>query len=144
MELWEITQSLYEHFTNRLESNRRETKAGKDFEALTPKQFSYLLAVAELETPTFRDLSKRFTVTPPSVTIAVQKLIDMGFLDKTQNKDDRRSFLISLSRDGKGIIKANEAAHKRLAKELEKWLTAEEISQFEKLTAKIQSGIEEE
>lgn len=144
MELWQIIKLLSDKFNQRLDKYRKESKNGKEFERLTSKQFLYLQAIHDLDKPTFRDLSRLFNVTPPSVTIAVQKLIELGYVEKEQSKDDRRSFSIYLNKEGKNLIRSSDASFKKLAKDVERWLTPVEIRQFEELTGKIKSGLDEE
>ncbi|NLP31246.1 MAG: MarR family transcriptional regulator [Clostridiales bacterium] len=65
----------------------------------------------------------------PSVTVAVNKLVDKGYLIKEKNIEDARSYQVKLTREGEKIYRLHMYIHLKLVRE-----AAAELSDEEKET----------
>lgn len=89
---------------------------------------------AELSVPQFRTLvfidrnpetslvsvANHLGLTPPSVSVLVDSLVERSFVDKRPSRDDRRKINLSLLEKGKRIlVSAQKAAHQRLAEKIQ-------------------------
>ena len=98
---------------------------------LTIHQFQYIDAIYELGEPAITEIADRLHITKASVTTGVQKLINMGYVLKTQSSQDKRVFHVSLTDAGEKLIKAKYQALKEYGEFIQAALSKEEASQFE-------------
>jgi DNA-binding MarR family transcriptional regulator len=83
-------------------SRRVRFESGDD---LAPHQFSVLLRIEDgARTP--RELAEIERVSAPSMTRTVAALVDRGLVLRAEDPNDRRSVLLSLSREGVEMLKA--------------------------------------
>lgn len=66
------------------------------------------------KTRTVTEIAGDLGITAASVTIGVNKLIRKGFLKKEKSTSDRRSVLISLTRDGERVYRTHRLFHRRM------------------------------
>lgn len=119
-----------------------ETEAFKQegFSDLSMRQLLYLETIARMERPTFSEVADELSVTKPSVTAIIQKLIGLGYVTKVQSEQDRRAFHIILTPKGEQLSEMHDNIHKMLAKRLTQNLTEPEIHQMAALMRKIIAG----
>lgn len=75
---------------------------------------------------TISELSKKLTITLPSVTVAVNKLVKKGYVDKTRCKEDGRVVFVSLTSLGIRMNKAHSYFHLQMLRSLSKVISEEE------------------
>lgn len=68
-------------------------------------QYSMIVAIAELQETTVRDLSAKLHVSGPFITVEINKLIKGGYVDKRPDDNDRRSSLLSLTNEGVELVR---------------------------------------
>jgi DNA-binding MarR family transcriptional regulator len=107
------------------------------FSKLTVHQLQYLNAINDLENPTLTELAQKLRITKASVTVGVNKLIEMGFVAKTQSKADKRVFHVSLKESGKQFAVAKYQALQEYGKFIRSALSREEARQFEATLTKL-------
>ena len=112
-----------------------ETRAFEEegFSDLSMRQLLYLETVARLGQPTFSELAEALEVTKPSVTVLVQKLIRMGYIQKTQSQEDRRVYHLSLAGKGKRFTEMHANVHRLMAARLTERLDPEQTRQLAEL-----------
>lgn len=71
---------------------------------LSPEQWGLLLQIAEKGEPTMSDLVDTTVGDHPNVTRLVNGLVRMGYVERMQNPEDKRSHLISVTADGTSLI----------------------------------------
>lgn len=120
-----------------LKQHQRDARERAGAERLTVSQLQYLDAIYSLGTPTLSALAERLNVARPSVTIAVNHLVALGYVLKTPSEADGRSVVIRLTGPGLRLTAAKERALKTYATQLESALTAREARQFRAIMAKI-------
>jgi DNA-binding MarR family transcriptional regulator len=75
-----------------------------------PQTLSAALATIEREGPlTLGDLAVREHVAPPSITKAVEKLVGMGFVARTQDDVDRRVARVRITPAGRRRVSQNRS-----------------------------------
>lgn len=115
----------------------REMGDRSGFSRLTINQFHYLDAVHSLNHPTITDIAVHLNLTKASVTAAVDKLVDLGYLTKTQSQEDRRSFHVSLTETGEQLTAAKHQALHTYGEFIRDALSADEALQFQAILTKL-------
>ena len=82
---------------------REGRKVLRDF-PITPAQFDVLQILYFRGEKRMSDISKILGITKSTTTGLVGRLIEAGFVDKSQSDEDKRSYLIEISKPGKIII----------------------------------------
>jgi DNA-binding MarR family transcriptional regulator len=104
---------------------------------LTIHQFHYIDAIYELGEPTISEIAERLNITKASVTIGVNKLIQMGYALKTQSSQDKRVFHVSLTDSGVRLIEAKYRTLREYGEFIRSALNEDEARQFEATLAKL-------
>lgn len=104
---------------------------------LTVKQIYYLDIINNLFKPTFTDLAHEMGVTKPTVTLAINKLIELDYVKKEQSNQDRRVYHILLTPKGKEVIRVHDKAHKDFAREIIECLDQSELEHLVGICKKI-------
>lgn len=124
----------------------RETYRGAVLDELelpemTFKQFVYLDAIIKMNNPTYGDLAKKFRVTKPAVTATVNKLINLGYLERVQSNEDRRVFHIIISSKGNRMLALEDSVATDYTKHIEQCLTIHEAEQYIAIAEKILAAV---
>lgn len=72
------------------------------------------------------ELAQRMELTPPTVTVAINKLAQKGYVLKTKSTVDKRSVIVTLTRAGKRINAAHRYFHEQMVRNIEKLLSPTE------------------
>lgn len=107
------------------------------FAHLTISQFQYIDAIAALGQPTITEVAARLGFSKPSVTAGIQKLIEMGFVVKTQSGIDKRVFYVALTGTGAALVAAKLQTLREYGEFIRSALSAEEGRQFESILTKL-------
>jgi DNA-binding MarR family transcriptional regulator len=135
--------SLIEELDKVLKRSFELLGKGKEFSQLTLGQLNYLNVIYRMELPTITSVANELRLSKPTVTSAVQKLIELGFLKKRQSSEDKRIYFLSLSDLGLVLVSARENSLDDFLRVIKGTLTSEEQSQFETLIKKIISNLKE-
>jgi len=120
-----------------LKKLQKEVGENSGISKLTIHQFQYIDAIHELGEPTITEIADKLNITKASVTTGIQKLIDLGYVIKTQSIEDKRVFHASLTKTGGKLIKAKFQALKEYGDFISAALSKEEASRFEETLIKI-------
>jgi DNA-binding MarR family transcriptional regulator len=120
-----------------LKKLQKEIGDSSGFSSLTISQLQYIDAIHALSAPAITEIANELNITKASVTAGVNKLIDMGYLTKTQSEEDRRVFHVSLTTVGQELTKAKTQALKEYSKFITEVLSEEESRQFEAIIKKL-------
>jgi DNA-binding MarR family transcriptional regulator len=108
---------------------------------LTTVQMHYLEVISQLANPNVTELATEMQLTKPTVTVALDKLIQKGFVTKVQSDEDRRSSHLHLTKKGMQINQMHEHAHTQFVELMAEALEPAELEQLtallEKLTTKL-------
>ena len=82
---------------------------------LTTAMVHYIEAIHAINGPTYSELARHLNYTKPSVTGTIGKLIDLGFVYKTQQNEDRRNYHLWLTKKGEDFMAKHNDVHQRIA-----------------------------
>jgi DNA-binding MarR family transcriptional regulator len=72
---------------------------------LTPKQLSVLLEIPADRDISMRQLAEQCHLTPSFMTALIDGLVDRGLLRRQENREDRRTKLLTLTAKGREAVK---------------------------------------
>ena len=107
------------------------------FTSLTLTQMHYLETISALKNPSITELARALRLTKPTVTVAVDKLIEKEYLRKVRSDEDRRSTHLHLTEKGNMINKMHEFAHRQIADSIKSKLDEKELQLLKSLLEKI-------
>ena len=114
-----------------------EAKEQYHFKELTLTQMHYLEMISELVNPNLTELAIAMKLTKPTITVLVDKLIEKELVYKVQSDADRRNTHLHLTERGKLINQMHEYAHRRMAEEIERKVSEDEMIHLVTLLEKI-------
>jgi DNA-binding MarR family transcriptional regulator len=116
-----------------------QTKAGDGLgiSKLTIHQFQYIDAIYALGEPTITQIADKLNITKASVTAGISKLINMGYVVKTQSSEDKRVFHVSLTEASQRLIHAKYQALKEYGDFVTDALSENEARQFKATLTKL-------
>jgi len=134
-------EKLLIEFVNTLDLSlkklQQEVGDSSGFSKLTINQFQYIDAIYELGEPTLTEIADRLNITKASVTTGINKLINMGFVSKSQSNEDKRVYHVCLTATGVQMIKAKYQALKEYGEFISAALSEDEAQQFKATLTKI-------
>ena len=104
---------------------------------LTQTQMHYLEVMNSLQNPNITELASALQLTKPTVTVALDKLIEKEYLVKVQSDADRRTSHLHLTEKGRSINNMHEYAHRRFAELMTENLEEDELQQLLLLLEKV-------
>ncbi len=104
---------------------------------LSMRQVYYLEVITGMERPTSSDLARRLSVTRPSVTAIVNRLVEKGYVTKVPSGEDKRSSYLLLTDKGERFAALHRNVHRMIARRLVSRLTSAEQQQLVGLLRKI-------
>jgi DNA-binding MarR family transcriptional regulator len=120
-----------------LKKLQRQVGSGSGFSTLTINQLHYIDVIARLGEPSITQIAEGLNITKASVTAAVNKLIALGFAQKTRSTTDRRVFHVRLTPAAQQLIQARARALQEYGQFVRSALSPEEARQFEAAMVKI-------
>ncbi len=136
-------EKLLTEFVDTLDMSLKKIQAeagvGPGLTSLTYNQFQYINAIDELGQPTITQIAMRLNITKASVTAGINKLVQMGYVVKTQSSEDRRVLHTRLTAAGEQLIQAKLQALKAYGEFVSSSLSEEEARQFEAILTKLVS-----
>lgn len=97
---------------------------------------------------TMRDIANDLGIKSPSATVAVNKLVCKGYLEKRQSETDGRVVRVRLTHDGKSVYAYNSYYHRLMVRELSDDLEDSErstlVTAIEKLNIYLKKSIGEQ
>jgi len=128
-------------FINTLDSSfkKMQAEAGSTTKIaqLTISQFQYIEAIHELEKPTVTEVANQLEIAKASVSTGINKLIEKGYVTKTQSDRDKRIFYLGLTPKSKQLINTKYQALQQYGDFINAALSAEEAAQFEAILTKL-------
>jgi DNA-binding MarR family transcriptional regulator len=104
---------------------------------LTISQFQYIDAIHQLGEPTITEIAEKLSITKASVTAGINKLAQRGYVTKTQSREDKRVFRVSLTETGMQLINAKYQALKEYGDFISAALSEDEARQFQAIITKL-------
>lgn len=104
---------------------------------LTLTQTHYLEIINQLDNPNITELASAMQITKPSVTVAIDKLIEKDYVQKVQSDADRRNSHLHLTDKGRQINAMHDYAHERFSELIKETLEPQEIEQMIQILEKL-------
>jgi DNA-binding MarR family transcriptional regulator len=105
--------------------------------SLTLTQMHYLEIINHLDNPSITELATVLKLSKPTVTVAIDKLVEKEYVFKVKSDKDRRSAHIHLTEKGLLINQMHDYAHKRISESISNKLNKDEMEQLIELLNKI-------
>lgn len=108
---------------------------------LTYTQYLVMMVLWEHETIDMKALGDRLSLDSSTLTPLLNRLIKKGYLSKKRDAKDRRSLIITLEPEGKGIMENARALPAQIYAKVD--LTASEVEHFRSVLDKIVVNLSE-
>lgn len=106
---------------------------------LSPAQMRTIGVIGRNKNLRMKDIAERMELTTGTVTVMVDRLQDMGLVERCRNDLDRRSYKIILSEKGEVYFQEHSEKQKEKIKKFAHDLTEEEQSSFIDMLRKFSS-----
>ena len=139
----EIDEMLSSTFNSILRIEEKSL-ANRLTQGLTISEIHTIDAIGYQERNPMNVVAARLDVTMATLTIAVNKLADKGFVVRERDEADKRRVLISLTKKGRQVYRAHRMFHKRMVDEALAALTPEEEQVFLSAITKVDRFFKEQ
>jgi DNA-binding MarR family transcriptional regulator len=95
---------------------------------LTLTQLRSLFLIANKGSTNFRRLAEALRVTPSNVTGIVDRLVEQGLVNRTQNPEDRREMTLQTTDEGRALVSNLREAEIKQMSQILSLLTLRELS----------------
>lgn len=102
---------------------------------------STLMVLGQFEPITARDLSQRMDINPGTISVYVQQLAKRGLVERVQSENDRRTWWLSLTEEGKAAYRDTLDGAAAYTRAFLQPLTVKEQSTLHGLMLKIAEGL---
>lgn len=106
-------------------------------QGLTITEVHTIVAVGLYDTHPMNVVAARLEITLATLTIAVNKLAAKGYMERTRDEDDRRKVRVSLTAEGRKVVRAHNMFHQQMINEALGELSEEEELIFERALFKV-------
>lgn len=106
---------------------------------LTITEVHTIVAVGLHECNPMNVVAARLSVTLATLTTAVNKLVEKGFIRRTRSENDRRKVLVSLTKKGRKVLRAHNLFHRQMIDEALADLSEEEERVFAEGLSKVKA-----
>lgn len=108
-----------------------------DLKDYTLRQLYYIELINKNRGISISDLSRILGVKKSTVSVAINQLIELEIVKKTQSDTDKRFYYLDLTPKGEDIIKKHMQVHKNTIKKILDILNPEEVDYFIEIIDKI-------
>ena len=93
---------------------------------------------------TISELAEVLNITLPSVTVAINKLMKKGYVEKVRGEEDGRIVYVSLTRPGRRIDSAHRYFHESMVRSIIRDMTESEMQALYKGVMKLDTFLKEQ
>ena len=93
---------------------------------------------------TISELAEDLNITLPSVTVAINKLMKKGYVEKVRGEEDGRIVYVSLTRQGRRIDSAHRYFHESMVRSIIRDMTESEMQALYKGVMKLDTFLKEQ
>ena len=93
---------------------------------------------------TISELAEVLNITLPSVTVAINKLMKKGYVEKVRGEEDGRIVYVSLTRQGRRIDSAHRYYHESMVRSIIRDMTESEMQALYKGVMKLDTFLKEQ
>ena len=107
---------------------------------ISPAQMRTIGVIGRNRNLRMKDIAEKLELTTGTVTVMVDRLQDMGLVERSKNEGDRRSYRIILSPRGEIYFQEHRKKQKDMVQRLVSRLSVKEIESFSLILDKISSS----
>ena len=133
-ELNELLVEIYRNIQILEESELKKNRLN-----LSISEMHLIELIAKEEGMTVSEIAQRLKVTKPSVTVAVNKLVQKGYCEKRRTEDDGRAVRVALTQAGKKVEAFHRRCHRSMIREISDDLTEAEKADLLRTMSRINS-----
>jgi len=100
------------------------------------KTFSWLILIEQYDNPSMSDLGKTLNISKTQMTTKIDELVNVGFIERVPDENDRRVLRIVLTTEGKNHIKKS---HKTVTESMNQLLSPLDHKELEELSKSIET-----
>lgn len=78
---------------------------------LSMNEVHVLEAIQKTEEPTMSHIAKRLRVTVGTLTTAINRLVDKGYVERKREKEDKRKVIVSITTKAYEVLAVHDAFH---------------------------------
>jgi len=119
-------EEIINHFLSRAKEIEEQARQQSELADLTEHQLSCLKKIEELKNPLPSVLAKELSITKPTTTALIDKLLKKKVIKKVPSKKDKRAFHLHLTAAGRKMIRLHESVQTEVASRLTKNLNESE------------------
>jgi DNA-binding MarR family transcriptional regulator len=82
--------------------------------SLSMNEVHVLEAILKTETPTMSNIAKRLRVTVGTLTTAINRLVEKGYVDRKREKDDKRKVIVFLTPKAYEVLTVHDQFHEEM------------------------------
>jgi DNA-binding MarR family transcriptional regulator len=105
---------------------------------VTHQQFEVIVLLDDEETLQVAEIGRKLQIAKAQMTQVMDKLSELGLIERATNPADRRAINVSLSPRGKTVLEANKVRLRNAVKESMAALSDEELGQLSESLRKVQ------
>ncbi|MFA6334751.1 MAG: MarR family transcriptional regulator [Bacteroidales bacterium] len=128
--------NIISELSNMMAQMEERAKDKYNTTGLTQTQMHYLEEIGRLGNPNMTELATAMKLSKPTVTVAIDKLIDRECVYKVHSDQDRRTTHLHLTEKGLQLNKTHDFAHKSIAERFSKKLDKQELEKLIELINK--------
>lgn len=133
----ELNKLLVEIYRNIQILEQSELKKSRLNLSISEMHLIELIAKGGDDGITVSEIALRLKVTKPSVTVAVNKLVQKGYCEKRRLQDDRRAVLVVLTKAGRKVEAFHTRCHRSMIREIGDDLSEQEMAELIKTMSRI-------
>ena len=136
----DIKRSILTHLYQINRRMRQQSAAGMGVENLTMHQMQALFFIKNEQPVRMRELADELLISPGSATLLADRLVESGWLIRTQDDSDRRSIRVELSAEaGKKLVELLKRKMKQTGVMLDK-LDLKDMRELERILVLLQDS----
>lgn len=132
---------VFTDFQNSLGKYKEQLIKNPILSKLTVNQIHYLETINFLESPMVSEISETLKVSKASATVAINKLINLGYVKKFNSDKDKRVFFVELTPEGRDIVKLKDVIFRDFIQDIISRLDMKEVEYFIEIFNKINNGL---
>lgn len=106
MKLNKVLDELTTIMSDIIKEHKEKAISKESLSQITYSQFILIHHIKDTDDPTITKLAELMQISKPSLTSAVNKLMDIGIIHKIPSEDDKRVIYIELTDKGRSISEA--------------------------------------
>lgn len=122
-----LNELLVKNFNYILKIEENVLKQKEETKKLSMTEIHTIEVIGESNRPIMSEVAEKLKITIGTLSIAINRLVKKGYIEKNTNKEDKRAFNLSLTGKGEKVFKVHAGFHKEMIDAVINDLTLEEF-----------------